>query len=94
MKLNNERNKLPYFALESLRPSSNFPDSERCKLISRSQTWSVTDLNTVFINVLMEKSESKAATGAKMSPSQNTGDAISICDIPAIFAANGKLGQK
>ena len=83
-----------YLALESLRPSSNFPDSDRCKLISRSHTWSVTDLNTVFINVLMEKSERRAATGARMSPNQNTGDPISICDMPAILAANGKLGQK
>ena len=96
-----------YLALESLRwLSSSFPDSERCRLISRSHTWSVKDLNTVFINlqkekkplnneekdrsiqkrvadqlgthVLMEKSERRDATGARIRPHQNTGDESSI----------------
>ena len=42
----------------------------------------------------MEKSESRAVTGARISPNQNTGEDMSMCDMPAMLAAIGKLGQK
>ena len=44
--------------------------------------------------VLIEKSERRAATGARNNPNQNTDEDSNICDIPAILAPNGKLGQK
>ena len=43
--------------------------------------------------VLIEKSERRAATGARNNPNQNTGEDSNICDIPVILAPNGKLGQ-
>ncbi len=42
----------------------------------------------------MEKSERRAVTGARINPHQKTGDDRSMCDIPAMLAASGKLGQK
>lgn len=44
--------------------------------------------------VLMEKSERRAVTGAKINPIQKTGEDMSMCDMPAMLAAIGKLGQK
>lgn len=42
----------------------------------------------------MEKSERRAVTGARINPSQKTGEDMSMCDMPAMLAAIGKLGQK
>ncbi len=42
----------------------------------------------------MEKSESRAVTGARINPNQNTGEDMSMWDMPAMLAAMGKLGQK
>lgn len=42
----------------------------------------------------MEKSERSDATGAKMRPNQKTEEEKSMCAMPAILAAIGKVGQK
>ena len=45
-------------------------------------------------HVLTDKSKRRAATGARNNPNQNAGEDSNMCDIPAILAPNGKLGQK
>lgn len=42
----------------------------------------------------MEKSGSRAVAGAMINPHQKTGEDRSMCDMPAILAARGRLGQK
>lgn len=44
--------------------------------------------------VLMEKSERRAVTGARINNHQKTGEDRSMCDMPAMLAASGRLGQK
>ena len=49
---NTKESESEYFARESLLwLSKSLPDSERCRLISLSHTWSVKDLKTVLINL-------------------------------------------